>query len=527
MWQRKGTRPGTWDFREPAARVPAPAEYAAAGAFPGASSSRARDPKRVARHPLLRRRGAALRLKAGVPSRGMTGAARPDLPDDAPVRVGDVVEGKYRVDRVLGAGGMGMVVAATHLQLQQTVAIKFLLPSVRNSAEAVERFLREARAAVRLTSPHVARVFDVGTLQDGLPFIVLELFDGEDLDQRLESRKRFTPEDVVAFGVQACAGLAEAHRVGIIHRDLKPANLFLARLHDGTRQLKVLDFGISKMLDPAIVGDTPDLTATNALLGTPHYMSPEQMRSGRGVDARTDVWSLGACLYAFLTGGVPFNGTSMIELGAQVLREDPVAPAAIDPRIPGALSRVVLSCLSKDPNGRPASAEALAEALRSSLVAPMPSATLPAAPPWVPAPTAPPPAPAAGAESTPRLDSHASVAVTTGSTRSRRGPVVAAAAAVSCLVIAVVVVVRSRMANERRALPPPPVVALAPEATGLPPTSAPAPAQSFPASSALPTVPSADVTAAPLPTAKRRRSPAPPTARPPPASSPPSVPNER
>ena len=205
---------------------------------------------------------------------------------------GDVIAGKYRVERVLGAGGMGVVVAALHLQLDERVALKLLSTSAAGNEEATARFLREARAAVKIKSEHVARVSDVGTLENGVPYMVMEYLDGTDLARWLAGRGVLPVEQAVDFLLQAGEAIAEAHTLGIVHRDLKPANLFCSKKPDGRLCIKVLDFGISKVTAPGGPGGTDggqhDLTRTATVVGTPTYMSPEQMLASRLVDLRTD-----------------------------------------------------------------------------------------------------------------------------------------------------------------------------------------------------------------------------------------------
>src|SRR4051794_37656982 len=203
----------------------------------------------------------------------------------APVKEGELLAGKYRVDKVLGVGGMGVVVAAHHIQLDDRVAIKFLLPETLGNGDAVMRFAREARAAVKIKSEHVARVTDVGTLENGAPYMVMEYLEGGDLAAWLQDRGRLPVELAVDLLLQACEAIAEAHAIGIVHRDLKPANLFVARLPGGVQSVKVLDFGISKMTGFSASGGESSATKTSALLGSPLYMSPEQMRSSKDVDA--------------------------------------------------------------------------------------------------------------------------------------------------------------------------------------------------------------------------------------------------
>ena len=269
---------------------------------------------------------------------------------------GTVLLGKYRVERVLGSGGMGMVVAATHLQLHEQVALKFLLPEVLGNHEVVHRFLREAQAAVRLKGEHVARVIDVGTLPEGMPYIVMEYLHGTDLAGQIVQRGALPPGETVDHVLQACEALGEAHALGIVHRDLKPANLFLTRRPDGSTLLKVLDFGISK----APVTAEHELTRTQAVMGTPAYMSPEQMRSSRDVDRRSDIWSLGIILYECLSGRRPFEAEAFSALCLQVAI-DPIPP--LRGALPRGLDAVVYRCLEKDPRARFDSVADLAQAL--------------------------------------------------------------------------------------------------------------------------------------------------------------------
>jgi serine/threonine-protein kinase len=254
-----------------------------------------------------------------------------------------VLDGKYRVERVLGEGGMGVVVAATHLELGQLVAMKFVLNEGLSRPDVVQRFIREARAAVRIRGQHVARVLDVGRMQSGAPYIVMEYLEGRDLE-----REGPLPIDqAVDYLIQACDAMAEAHRLGIVHRDLKPANLFLATQPDGSALVKVLDFGISKSnLD---VGSVGGLTSAGQLMGSPLYMSPEQMRSAKDVDLRSDIWSLGAVLFEFLAGKPPFYGDSVPGLIASILSDPPASLAELRRDAPPELVSVVMRCLEKDP----------------------------------------------------------------------------------------------------------------------------------------------------------------------------------
>jgi serine/threonine-protein kinase len=275
------------------------------------------------------------------------------------VRVGEVLAGKYRVDRVLGEGGMGVVVAAHHLQLDTRVAIKFLLPHMLTMPEAVARFTREARAASKITSEHVARVRDVGTLETGAPYMVMEFLDGGDLAGWIAQRGRLDIGQAVEFLLQASEAIAEAHHLGIVHRDLKPANLFCIQKADGLLAIKVLDFGISKVNDASSMS----VTKTTAVMGSPLYMSPEQMTSSRDVDHRTDIWSLGVILFELLTGTVPFSGEMFSEICVKIATQAPPPLRAIRPDAPEGLEAIIHRCLEKDRNRRFASVGELAMAL--------------------------------------------------------------------------------------------------------------------------------------------------------------------
>ena len=290
-------------------------------------------------------------------------------PSLVPVREGDLLAGKYRVERVLGIGGMGVVVAARHEELGQLVAIKFVRDQALGNEQAVERFLREARAAVKLKSEHVARVLDVGKLDSGAPYMVMEYLEGSDLAQVLETDGPMPLVRAVTLVLQACEAVSEAHASGIVHRDLKPQNLFLTRTIGGSPKLKVLDFGVSKT-----TGLTNDgrgaLTRTSAMLGSPLYMAPEQMRSSRDVDARVDIWALGVVLYELLTARWPFEAESMPELCLKVVAEAPQSLLTRRPDLPNGLISIVERCLEKEPAKRYASAADLARALEPFAAAP-------------------------------------------------------------------------------------------------------------------------------------------------------------
>jgi serine/threonine protein kinase len=280
-----------------------------------------------------------------------------------PVSLGDVIAGKYRVERVLGSGGMAFVVAARHEELGQLVAIKLLRPELPEHNVAAARFLREARAAARIQSDHVARVFDVG-MTEGDPYMVMEHLEGADLDETLLSRGRFPIAEAVDYTLEALEAVAHAHALGIVHRDLKPANMFLAARPDGSKRIKVLDFGISKASGLSASGGVGVVvTSPNAVLGSPAYMSPEQARSSTTVDLRTDLWSIGVILYELISGRHPFNGDTAPRMLASIARDAPTPLRSRCPDAPEALWQVILRCLERDLDARYQNAAELARAL--------------------------------------------------------------------------------------------------------------------------------------------------------------------
>jgi serine/threonine-protein kinase len=276
---------------------------------------------------------------------------------------GSIVDGRYRVEHVLGEGGMGVVVAARHIGLGELVAIKALLPELAaQDNDALNRFSREAWAASRIRSEYVVRVSDVGTLASGMPFMVMEHLHGMDLSKLLQTRGPLPVHEAVEFVLQACEATAEAHALGVVHRDLKPSNLFCVRRSDGLSAIKVLDFGISKLTRGVGSGHDHSITTTNVLFGSPLYMSPEQMSSAKAVDVRTDIWSLGVILYELVSGEPPFQAVSLPELAVKIATTAP-KPLRLKAGTPKGLERVLLRCLARDRERRYANVADFAQAL--------------------------------------------------------------------------------------------------------------------------------------------------------------------
>jgi len=286
----------------------------------------------------------------------------------SPVAPGEVVGGRYRVGGIIGEGGMGVVLEATHLGLEAPVAFKIIRSDLMHDEEFVQRFVNEARAAALLKGEHIARVYDVGQLESGEPYLVMERLEGVGLETYLSTTGPLEVPEAVELVLDVCEGLAEAHALSLVHRDIKPANLFLSRLPDGRSIVKILDFGIAKRL-----ADKRRRSLTNPArsLGSPWYMSPEQMMDPSRVDARTDIWSLGVLLFELLTNDHPFDGEGVPEVCAKVLNAP--APSIGDFRedVEPRLDAVIRRCLEKDPERRFPSVAALSEALLE--VVPMPS----------------------------------------------------------------------------------------------------------------------------------------------------------
>ncbi len=284
--------------------------------------------------------------------------------------LGNVVAHKYRIDREIGRGGMGIVYAATDLTLGRVVALKLLLSADPHGAtgrsnaatthEDTARFMREARATAALRAEHVAQVYEAGITPEGVPFLAMELLHGEDLEQYAARRGPLPYAEACDLLIQACVALAEAHQLGIVHRDLKPQNFFVLPPRDATGpRLKVLDFGISKMSSEADLA----LTQTSMTMGSPRYMSPEQVRSSKYVDARADIWALGAVLFECMAGRPLFNESTASALYAQIIADAALPLRHVRLDAPAELEHVVLRCVDKDPARRFASTVELAHAL--------------------------------------------------------------------------------------------------------------------------------------------------------------------
>jgi eukaryotic-like serine/threonine-protein kinase len=308
--------------------------------------------------------------KQHVSASGRLGVGEASANASEVVTAGEVIAGKFRVERILGAGGMGVVVEARDVDLEDRVAIKLLLPAALERPDIVARFRREARAAVKIKSEHIARVIDVGSRDDGSPFIVMEYLEGYDLSKPIRKNGRLPVRTAIDYMLQACEALAEAHALGIVHRDIKPPNLFLTLRPDGSPCIKVLDFGISKVIGGI---DTPDgvdvpeatLTQTSVVLGSPRYMAPEQISKPKAVDARADIWGIGTTLYRMLTGHAPYEGNTLPEIFAAILMT-PDGPPPLQqylPEAPMELDAVLRRCMRVNPAERWANIGDLAAAL--------------------------------------------------------------------------------------------------------------------------------------------------------------------
>jgi serine/threonine-protein kinase len=341
-------------------------------------------------------------------------------------RAGQVVAGKFRLDAVIGRGGMGSVWSATHIGLGHRLALKLIAREYVRSPEALRRFDAEAKAAARLQSRHVVQVFDNGTLDDGTPFIAMELLSGENVSARIEHRGPVGLADTVEIMAQCCKALGRAHAAGIVHRDIKPDNIFLAREpDDDTDVAKILDFGVAKMA--LEVESESQVTGTGALLGTPLYMSPEQIRGARDADQRADLYSLGLVAYTMLTGRVAIAGETFGDILVKICTQPLPSLVAVVPSLPYAMEAWFQKACAREPGDRYASAQEFIDALR------MASGTIPTHPGGLPRmPSAPTleSAPVAGSR-TPSFGQSAAVAATLAAPAVTTGPAVPAVIAAS------------------------------------------------------------------------------------------------
>jgi eukaryotic-like serine/threonine-protein kinase len=276
---------------------------------------------------------------------------------------GMVIDDEYRVERLLGEGGMGIVLAARHVRTDDLVAVKLIRPERAGDQSNVRRFMREARITLHLRSDHVARVLRFGRLPSGLPYLVMQYLEGGTLESLLREQGPLPVETAVGYVLQACEAVAEAHALGIVHRDLKPSNIFLSRDASGAPSIKVIDFGISKWATGRAQIEEATLTTTAAPLGSPRYMSPEQLGAASRADARSDLWALGVILFELVTGEHPFADDSLAGLCARILRDPAPSLSAGRPGVPAGLDAIYRQCLIKDPAQRMPSVADLAVAL--------------------------------------------------------------------------------------------------------------------------------------------------------------------
>jgi len=275
--------------------------------------------------------------------------------------IGEIVEGKYKIEALIGRGGMGAVFRAVNERIRKPVALKILYRGFEHGSESERRFLREARVASSLGHPNIVEVFDLGHLDDGKPFQVMELLEGQSLAQRIQSEGALPEEEALEIAEQILSALEAAHERGIIHRDLKPENVFLVERR-GVTVAKLLDFGVSKSTND----QTMSLTVTGVVVGTPYYLSPEQARGERDIDHRVDLWAMGVLLYESLTGVLPFNADNYEQLLRKILSSRPLPPSRFQPRLNASVEAVVMRALSSSRNGRPGSAAEMLDLLRQA-----------------------------------------------------------------------------------------------------------------------------------------------------------------
>ncbi len=348
---------------------------------------------------------------------------------------GSVVAARYRLREQLGAGGMGEVWVAEHMELGKVVALKLMLASMGAQLEMRNRFLNEARAAASIEHPNIVDVFDLGYHGESA-FIAMEKLEGEDLEHRIVRQGPLPLEEAIRIGLELADAVGAAHERGVIHRDLKPANVFLNTRGRQRDVVKVLDFGIAKLTQAS----SDVQTKTGAVFGSPHYMAPEQLADSKAVDARTDIYALGGIMYAMLTGGPAFDSPTLPELFFRVVSSSPDPVRGKRPDVPEWLERLTLAALAKRPEQRPQSAGSFAALLesRGGELAPVPDPAAPTTAPFEPGVTAAPAANSAAAL-TP-LYSTNPPALRSGRTRTSVALAVAATVAVLAVGVGVVVV---------------------------------------------------------------------------------------
>lgn len=280
------------------------------------------------------------------------------------MKEGDIINGRYELRQLIGLGSSGSVYSGRHVQLDRPVALKLLRPELTNDAEAVERFLREAKAAAGIGSEHIAAVTDVGQTDEGLPFLVMEYLEGQTLARAMREQRQFDTVRAARIGIQICRALTAAHDKGIVHRDMKPDNVFLVPREDGSEFVKILDFGIAKILS-STPQSAANLTASGTTLGTPYYMAPEQARAAKDLDGRTDIYATGVVLYEMLTGAVPFTGPNFSSIVIAATTSAPPPLRGHRSELPQELEQVVLKAIARDREHRYASARDLAVALEA------------------------------------------------------------------------------------------------------------------------------------------------------------------
>ena len=284
--------------------------------------------------------------------------SRPTADEDEQGYEGTIIDGKYAVKALLGRGGMGAVYRAENTRIGKPVAIKVLLRGHRKGSDAEKRFIREARIAGSLGHPGIVEIYDLGTLENGVPFQVMELLEGQTLAERIKHEGALPIDELLDVAEQVLGALDVAHARGVVHRDLKPENVFLA--HKGDKVVaKLLDFGISKAIDD----ETLSLTKTGMVVGTPYYLAPEQAR-GEAVDGRCDVWAMGVLLYEALTGRLPYRENNYNKLLVSILTTRPIAPRELRPAIPAAIEELILGAMAHDPAARFESGRAMLQGLR-------------------------------------------------------------------------------------------------------------------------------------------------------------------